>query len=86
MRILKVKDEAVTRGVLDKDVAVQPHLREVTYSDHNGVPHTIFVHQDGPFSDPEDAVRAHQNALIHDGPDEREAPEHAPHPAGPVLT
>ena len=85
MRILNVKDDAVTQGVLDKNVGVHPHLTEVTYVDDNGTPHTVFAHKEGPFGSPEEIAQAHRDGTLHDQPQEQEQPEQAAPPAGPVF-
>lgn len=84
-RILNVKDSAVTQGVLDKDVQVQPHLIEVTYADALGTPHTIFYHRDGEFDSPEAAVQAHMDGTLHDTDEKRAEDAQPAHPAGPVF-
>lgn len=65
-RILNVKDDAVTRGVLDKDLHTVGHVVEVTYEDVLGVPHTVYAHKDGPFKSPEDIANAHAEGRLHE--------------------
>lgn len=85
MRILHTKDDSVTRGVLDKDVHVEHDLREVTYVDHNGTPHTVFAHREGPFQTPESIVEAHQNGTLHTHRENPDVPLEPPPPAGVVA-
>lgn len=85
MRILNTKAEAVTRGVLDKDVQVAHDLVEVTYVDDSNTPHTVFAHKDGPFSDPEAIVAAHRDGTLHVEPREVEPPDETRPPAGVAV-
>lgn len=82
MRILAVKTEAVTIGVLDKDVSHEPDLIEVTYLDDNNVPHTVFGHRNGPFNTPEAIVAAHQDGTLHGEPTPQPVPEEVRPPQG----
>lgn len=82
MRILNVKDTAVTRGVLDKSVDVCHDLVEVTYVDDSNTPHTVFAHKEGPFDTPESIVEAHRNGTLHLDPNEVEPPAEPVPPQG----
>lgn len=73
MRILNVKDAGVTRGVVNDSLKLEPNLREVTFLDFGGVPHTVFAHTDGPFKTPEDIVQAWYDGTLHDEPAEETA-------------
>lgn len=84
-RILSVKDSAVTVGVLDKDVHVEPDLIEVTYADHNGTPHTVFAHRNGPFETPDEIVQAHIDGTLHTEAEPVAQSDESPPPAGPVF-
>lgn len=85
MRILDVKTEAVTRGVLDKKVSVQSDHYELTFVDHNGTPHTVFPHKNGPFANPDDAVTAWLNGTLHGEADEQPERETPLPPAGEIV-
>ena len=67
-RILNVRTEGVTQGVLGGDFALKQDLVEVTFEDANGVPHTIFAHKSGRFQTPEDIVRAWENHELDTNP------------------
>lgn len=84
-RILAIKDQAVTRGVLDKDVTHEAELIEITFLEGGTTPHTIFVHRDGPFTDPQRAVQAWQDGELHQEPNELE-PRVAPLPPQGEVT
>lgn len=64
-KILKHQTKAVTLGVIDHDFRVEPDLQSVTFADHNGTPHTVYSHKDGPFSSPEAILSAHFNGHLH---------------------
>lgn len=77
MRVVNVKENGVSRGVLDKDFHPEPDLHEVTFVDYAGTPHTVFVHKDGPYADPDDAVAAFHTGELHDRPAEDDSAEPA---------
>lgn len=85
MRILNVKDNAVTVGVLDKNVNAYPELREVTYVGDDGTPHTVFAHKDGPFQSAEEIVQAHRDGTLHTEAEHPDQPDEPAPPAGPVF-
>ena len=74
MRILAVKEHAVTRGVLDKDVGHREDEIEITFIGNDGVPHTIFAHRDGPYADPRAAIQAWEDGELHAEPHPVEPP------------
>lgn len=64
-RIVEVSELPITLGVTDKNLAVHPELRSVTYQDVFGTLHTVMHHVDGPFTSPEDVVSAHEDGTLH---------------------
>lgn len=72
MRILNVKDTGVTRGVINETMHVEPDLREVTFTDYAGVPHTVHAHHAGPWQEPRDIIEAWYRGDLHDRPAEPE--------------
>jgi hypothetical protein len=85
MRILNVKEAGVTRGVLSLNPELLTDHTEITFADHNGTPHTIFVHKNGPFTDPQAAVEAWENGTLHGDADEVEVVRDPLSPAGIVT-
>jgi hypothetical protein len=82
MRILNVKRDGVTRGVLDKNVEALAHLIEVTFVDDFGTARTVYAHKDGPFKDAEEIARAAIDGTLHDKAEEQPEPEQPPPPQG----
>lgn len=64
-RIVDTKTNAVTLGVMDKNLQVHEELGQVTFDDVFGTRHTVQYHQEGPFGSPEDVVQAHQDGILH---------------------
>lgn len=64
-RITATNDEYVTLGVTDKDLRPHTDLRSVTFTDHNGTPHTVHAHKDGPFGTPDEIVNAWEQGALH---------------------
>lgn len=64
-RITSVSEVPITLGVTDKNLAVHPELRSVTFADIFGTLHTVHYHVDGPFTTPEDVVAAHEDGTLH---------------------
>lgn len=72
MRVTATRDQGVTQGVIGRDVTVEPELREVTFVDYNGVPHTVYAHKEGPFETPDDIMAAYYSGELHVNPREDE--------------
>lgn len=70
MRVLRTNDQGVSRGVINADLHAEPDLREVTFMDYQGTPHTVFVHKDGPFKSEADVLRGWATGELHDRPTE----------------
>ena len=64
-RIIAHKKSHVVLGVLDRDAQVLEDRQSVTFADHNGTAHTVFAHVNGPFTTPEDIVKAHAEGVLH---------------------
>lgn len=64
-RIIAHKTDAVTLGVIDKNLAVHEDLQQVTFDDIHGTRHTVHAHKDGPFGSPEDIVAAFYDGTLH---------------------
>lgn len=63
--ITNTKDNAVTLGVMDQNLRVEPDLQQVTFTDHNDTPHTVHAHKNGPFGDAEGIVKAWADGTLH---------------------
>lgn len=64
-KIIDIKRDAVTLGVVDRSLQIAPDLVQVTYADNNGTPHTVYSHKEGPFTSPQDVVLAHLQGTLH---------------------
>lgn len=73
-RILNVKDQGVTQGVIGRDLTVEQHLVEVTFEDAQGIIHTVTAHKDGPWKTAEEIVEAWGNHTLHPNPTENPPP------------
>src|SRR5262249_23765329 len=64
-KIIDSKSGTVTLGVVDKNLEIQPHLRQVTFEHRHDTPQTVFAHVNGPFTTAEDIVKAAVDGYLH---------------------
>jgi hypothetical protein len=70
------KPHNATIGVIDKNVQTHEDLQAVTYKDIFGTLHTVFAHINGPFSTPDDIVKAAEDGILHTFETNKAAAEH----------
>lgn len=64
-KIVAHNADYVTLGVLDRTLQLHPELQSVTFTDQNGTAHTVNAHKEGPFTSPEDIVKAWEGGVLH---------------------
>jgi hypothetical protein len=63
--IVEHRPHNVTIGVMDKSLKLYEELQSVTFADVFGTLHTVFAHVNGPFTTPEEIVRAFFDGVLH---------------------
>lgn len=64
-RVTEHKTTGVTLGITDKDLRLVPELQSVTFEDVHGGLHTVYAHNDGPFSSVDSILAAYHEGTLH---------------------